>query len=79
MDESNDEAKLLDLDGDGVPDAVETTEVTVEVLESGGHHFVAVEVVDEIDSEIGIDGVPGTVEVSDTVLVEDIGGADPSE
>jgi hypothetical protein len=35
-------------------------------------------VVDEIDAEIGIDGVPGTVEVSDTVLVDDIGDADPS-
>lgn len=78
MGEIRRETKYLDLDGDGVPDAVETTEVSVEVLDSGGHHVTAVEVVDEIDAEIGIDGVPGTVEVSDTVLVEDVSDADPS-
>jgi hypothetical protein len=78
MGEIRNETKFLDLDGDGVPDAVETTEVSVEVTDSGGRHVVAVEVVDEIDAEIGIDGVPGTVEVSDAVLVEDVGDADPS-
>ena len=72
MTERKRETKFLDLDGDGVPDAVETTEVTVEVIDGAGHHVTKVEVVDEIDAEITIDGVPGTVEVTDTVLVEDV-------
>jgi hypothetical protein len=64
------EIKYLDLDGDGVPDAVETTDVEVTEIEGAGHHTTKVEVVTEVDADIDDDGVPGTVEVSDTVIVE---------
>ena len=78
MGETRRETKYLDLDGDGVPDAIETTETTVKVIDDGVHRMTAVEVVAEIDAEITIDGVPGTVEVSDTVLVEDVSDFDPT-
>jgi hypothetical protein len=77
MGDSTRETKYLDLDGDGVPDAVETTETKVAMIDDGVHRMIEVEVLDEIDSEITIDGVPGSVEVSDTVIVEDVGDGDP--
>lgn len=64
------EIRYLDLDGDGVPDAVETTEVEVTEIEGAGHRVTKVEVVTEVDADIDDDGVPGTVGVSDTVIVE---------
>jgi hypothetical protein len=62
----NDEPEYLDLDGDGVPDAVRTTErIDYEV---GGAEVV--ETVRELDREIGDDGRPGEIEWSDTVTVD---------
>jgi hypothetical protein len=66
------EIRYLDLDGDGVPDAVETTDVEITESEGAGHRATRVEVVTEVDADIDDDGVPGTVEVSDTVIVEDV-------
>lgn len=66
------EIRYLDLDGDGVPDAVETTDVEVTEIDGAGHHVTKVEVVTEVDADIDDEGVPGTVEVSDAVIVEDI-------
>lgn len=60
--------KYLDLDGDGVPDAVQTTEtVTHDVDGDGNPDFV--EIVEEIESGIGIDGVPEHVEVHEAAAV----------
>jgi hypothetical protein len=72
MGEIERETRYLDLDGDGVPDATETIEVRRQSIDVGGHHTTVTEVVDEIDSEIGVDGEPGAVQVSDTIVVEDI-------
>lgn len=69
MDEER-EIKYLDLDGDGVPDAVETTEIEVTEILGAGHRATRVEVVTEIDADIDDDGHPGSVDVSDTVIVE---------
>ncbi len=60
MNESTDH-RYLDLDDDGVIDAVET--VTVDVEE--GIETTTVEVVDEIDAEIDDDGIPRQVTVID--------------
>ena len=72
MGEIERETRYLDLDGDGVPDATETIEVRRQSIDVGGHHTTVTEVVDEIDSEIGVDGEPGAVQVSDTIVVEDV-------
>jgi hypothetical protein len=72
MDEIERETRFLDLDGDGVPDATETIEVRRHAADVGGHHAMVTEVVDEIDSEIGVDGEPGEVQVSDTIVIEDV-------
>lgn len=72
MGEIERETRYLDLDGDGVPDATETIEVRRQSIDVGGHHTTVTEVVDEIDSEIDVDGEPGAVQVSDTIVVEDV-------
>jgi hypothetical protein len=72
MGEIERETRYLDLDGDGVPDATETIEVRRQTIDTPGHHTTVTEVVDEIDSEIGVDGEPGEVQVSDTILIEDV-------
>ena len=72
MGEIERETRYLDLDGDGVPDATETIEVRRTSVDVGGHHTTVTEVVDEIDSEIDVDGEPGAVQVSDTIVVEDV-------
>jgi hypothetical protein len=61
------ETEFLDLDGDGVPDAVQTTE-TIEYETEGGVEVV--EEIRELDSDIGSDGIPKTVTVTDTVAVD---------
>jgi hypothetical protein len=58
------EVRYLDLDGDGVPDAVETTQtVPLHVGADGG--VDAVQIIDEIDGSIDDDGVPHTVRVTE--------------
>jgi len=56
--------RYLDLDGDGVPDAVEITEQRV--LLSADLRAEAVQVIVELDTGIGDDGVPKHVETSET-------------
>ena len=60
------ETEYLDLDHDGVLDAVQITE-TLE-FETGGAELV--EKIRELDAGIGTDGVPTTVTVTDTVTIE---------
>ena len=57
-------AEYLDLDCDGVPDAVLTTQ-SVEVGVVGGPDVI--ETVEELDRCIGDDGQPGAVEWRETV------------
>jgi hypothetical protein len=78
MGEIERETRYLDLDGDGVPDATETIEVRRQSVDVGGHHTTVTEVVDEIDSEIGVDGEPGEVQVSDTIVIEDVSDEAPN-
>jgi hypothetical protein len=59
--------EYLDLDGDGVPDAIETTRTRTGESPSGA---AVVEEIRELDSDIGLDGVPTTVTVTDTVAVD---------
>jgi hypothetical protein len=64
------EVKYLDLDGDGVPDAVVTREVHSHDVTGDGH----VDIVDStttIASGIGIDGVPSSVETRSEVFVDE--------
>jgi len=72
VDEIERETRYLDLDGDGVPDATETIEVRRQTIDAGRHHTTVTEVVDEIDSDIGVDGEPGEVQVSDTIVIEEV-------
>ncbi len=60
--------RYLDLDGDGVPDAVETVSVNVA---GGGDGPRAVEIVDEVDADIDDEGVPHTIAVERVVVSED--------
>jgi hypothetical protein len=60
------ETEYLDLDDDGVPDAVQITETVQH--ESGGADLV--EEIRELDTGIGPDGVPTTVTVTDTVTID---------
>ena len=60
------EMEYLDLDGDGVPDAVRTTRtVIVDHVHQGGVDLV--EVTEELASGIGVDGVPRSTHVVETV------------
>jgi len=59
--------EYLDLDDDGVPDAVEQRE-TFEYETLDGAEIV--EEIREVDADIAEDGVPATVTVTDTVLVD---------
>jgi hypothetical protein len=60
--------RYLDLDGDGVPDAVQMTEA-IEYDVTGDGVPDIVEIVDETAAGIGIDGVPDHVEVTEPVAV----------
>ena len=60
------EVEYLDLDGDGVPDAVQTIEAVAIDL-TGDGVCDAVELVEEVAAHIGIDGVPEQV-----VNIEDV-------
>jgi len=70
--------EYLDLDDDGVPDAVEQSE-TFEYETPDGAEIV--EEIREVDAGITADGVPATVTVTDTVLVDTDrdGAADAAE
>ena len=59
--------RYLDLDDDGVPDAVEQRE-TFEYETPAGAEVV--EEIREVDAGINEEGVPATVTVTDTVLVD---------
>ena len=60
------ESTLLDLDGDGVPDTVQTSRtVGFDVTNDGVADVV--ETTDEVASEIDIDGIPHHVEVTQTI------------
>lgn len=64
MDNETHTTRYLDLDGDGVPDAVETIElVTLDRTGDGRTDVVAV--VEELASGIGIEGVPRRLAVVD--------------
>lgn len=62
------EVEYLDLDGDGVPDAVQTIEAAPIDL-TGDGVCDGVELVEEIAAHIGIDGVPEQVVNIDDVAV----------
>jgi hypothetical protein len=66
-DETAQSARILDLDGDGVPDAVET--ISVDVSSDDGTETV--EIVDELDAEIDDDGVPHHIEVERVIVSEE--------
>jgi hypothetical protein len=55
--------RYLDLDGDGVPDAVEITETRV--LMTADLCAEAVQIIVELDTGIGDDGIPTHVETSE--------------
>jgi hypothetical protein len=57
--------RYLDLDGDGVPDAVEITETRV--LLTADLRAEAVQIIVELDTGIGDDGVPTHVETTETL------------
>ncbi len=62
----DDEPEYLDLDGDGVPDAVRTTKhVEYEVGDAE-----VVETVRELDRDIDDEGRPGVIDWTDTVAVD---------
>jgi hypothetical protein len=61
--------KYLDLDGDGVPDAVQITETVTHDVSGDGTPDV-VEIIDELETGIGIDGVPTHVEVHEAAAVD---------
>ena len=60
------ETVFLDLDGDGVVDAVQTTR-TVGFDVSGDGLVDVVEVTEELASGIGVDGTPSAIALTDTV------------
>lgn len=62
------EIRYLDLDEDGVPDAVET--VTVIVDSTGTGSVDAVEIVDELDAEIDDSGVAHSIAVNRVAVSE---------
>lgn len=66
---SKSETRYLDLDGDGVPDAVETVTVVFDETRSGS--VDAVEIVDELDADIDDDGVAHSVAVNLAIVSED--------
>ena len=61
--------RYLDLDGDGVPDAVEVVEL-VSVDRTGDGRADEVAVVEELASGIGIEGVPRRVTVVDETTLD---------
>jgi hypothetical protein len=59
----------LDLDGDGVPDAVQMVE-RVSIDASGDGHADVIELRQEIARGIGVDGIPEAVDVVDRTTIE---------
>jgi hypothetical protein len=66
MAERDGEAEYLDLDGDGVPDAVRTTSEAS--YQADGVDVV--ETVEELDRDIDDEGRPGEIDWTDTVVVD---------
>lgn len=61
---TGEDVEFLDLDGDGILDAIRTTERTV-------MHLIGADVVhvrEELDAGIDDDGIPHMVELTETVL-----------
>ncbi len=54
--------RYLDLDGDGVPDAVLTVE-SQPMIHDGSRHLQALSIVETLESGIGIDGCPSRTRV----------------
>jgi hypothetical protein len=65
------EVRYLDLDGDGVPDAVETISITRSPFGDGRQ---IVEVVERTQSGIDIAGKPSRTEMTDVLRVEEVAG-----
>lgn len=63
------ETRYLDLDGDGVPDAVQTVKVVGVDLTGDGASDV-VEIVEGVEADIGVDGVPQHVVVVEDAVVD---------
>jgi hypothetical protein len=63
------EPKYLDLDGDGVPDAVQTVRVNTFDI-TGDGIAEAIEVIQEVDAEIDDDGAAHRVTVTDTLELD---------
>ncbi len=59
--------EFLDLDADGVPDAIEVTETFAYDTPDGAE---VVEEIREVDAGIDEEGVPTTVTVTDTVIID---------
>jgi hypothetical protein len=72
------ETRYLDLDGDGVPDAVETTDRAVIHVDGRGVADIVQET-DEVDAEIDDDGVPHTVQVTERLAFATDGTAAVAE
>lgn len=71
------DVEFLDLDGDGVPDAVRITRSSVLRWAPDGREEV-VKVISELDAGIGVDGIAATVETTETLEIHlgtDDGGA----
>ena len=66
---ADEELRYLDLDGDGVPDAVETTRITEIDVDGDGTPDI-IEVSRERDVAIDDDGHPAAVERTETVAVD---------
>jgi hypothetical protein len=66
-DETAQSARILDLAGDGVPDAGASSCVDV----SSDDGTETVEIVDELDAEIDDDGVPHHIEVERVIVSEE--------
>jgi len=66
MRERDEQPEYLDLDGDGVPDAVRTTSHTEYEVDGAD----VMETVEELDQAIGDDGRPAMIDWRDTVVVD---------
>jgi hypothetical protein len=60
-----DDVQYLDLDGDGVPDAVRTTR-TRSVASGTDGLGQAIEITEQLASHIDVDGVPASIQVVET-------------
>lgn len=63
------DVRYLDLDGDGLPDAIEQTQTVPLHVGSDGVADV-VRVIDELDTDIDDEGNPGTVRVTEKLAID---------